>query len=60
VFDRSEIDRLLVTAASIGLHPTSRVDLGCRDRVVHWERMDLDYTFLELTLVSGPSDRDAP
>jgi hypothetical protein len=29
------------------------VRLECDERVVHWERVDLDYTFANLVLVKG-------
>lgn len=50
VFDRSEIEGLLATAARLGLEPVGEVDLSCDERAVHWKRLDLSFTFLLLTL----------
>src|SRR5262249_209674 len=50
IFDRGAIENFLETARSVGLHPTSDVDLSCDQRAVHWKRLGLDFTFLLLTL----------
>ncbi len=51
VFVADEIRAMLRHAASVGLKPTSELDLTCQDKVVHWKRQDLDYTFVVFTLV---------
>jgi SAM-dependent methyltransferase len=48
IFDRPSIDDLIQRAQALGLQPIGDVDLSAQDRVVRWERMDLDYTFLVL------------
>jgi SAM-dependent methyltransferase len=54
VFERPEIEAFLASAARHGLFPIGPVDLDTQDRVVHWDRVELDYTFLVLSLVKRP------
>lgn len=56
VFDRAEIETFLEAAHRHGLEPVGPVDLDVTDRVVHWDRVGLDYTFLCLVLEKVPSD----
>ena len=51
VFDRADMLGLLDTAAEVGLQPSGPVSLESRNRTVHWERMDLRFTFALVTLV---------
>ncbi len=53
VFDRSSIEAMLESARTKGFRTDGEVDLRCEDRVVRWERMDLDFTFLVFTLVAN-------
>lgn len=46
VFTRDEILAAIDLAAQNALTLTSPVDLGCDQKVVHWNEVDLDYTFL--------------
>lgn len=53
IMDRAAIDHVLGAAADAGFHlEGGTVDLACRDRVVHWKRTSLDFTFLEFTLIA--------
>jgi SAM-dependent methyltransferase len=56
IFTRRDIDAMLVYAATQGLVIEGAADFSCQDRVVHWQRFDLRYTFANLLLrkVSGP------
>ena len=53
VLSPADIAVWLEVAASHGLTPVSEVRLECDERVVHWERVDLDYTFANIVLVKG-------
>jgi len=46
VFDRAEMEEILAVAKGLGLTPTSPVALDCTARPVHWERLNIDFTFL--------------
>lgn len=50
VFDRRALESFVAAAARHGLRPTIPLDLAAQDRVVHWGRMDLDYTFAVVVL----------
>jgi SAM-dependent methyltransferase len=62
IFAPADIDRCLERAAGHGLTAAGPVDLGCDERVVHWERFGLDYTFLNFILIKsgGPASRGQP
>lgn len=45
-----EVRSLLRLARQRGFTPVEDVDLGCREPVVHWQRMDLSFTFLFFVL----------
>lgn len=51
IFTRCEIEDALACAASYGLRPTGSVPLDADEKVVHWDRTGLDYTFIVMTLV---------
>jgi hypothetical protein len=53
IFTRDEIERAIKLAAQHGLVLTSRLDLSCDERVVHWKDVDLDYTFVVFALRKG-------
>lgn len=53
VLSLADIANWLEITAAHGLTPISDVRLDCDERVVHWGRMDLDYTFANLVLVKG-------
>lgn len=57
VFTEPEVRALLQIAERAGLVTEQPVDLSSRDKVVHWARMDLDYTFVVLTLVASGGSR---
>lgn len=46
----AEIETWVEVAARYGLRPVSPVTFGCEDRVVHWKRLDLRFTFIDLVL----------
>ena len=50
----------LDAAARYGLQPVSPIRLDCAERVVRWERVDLDFTFLDIVLVKGGWPSRAP
>lgn len=50
IFARAAIEGFVRMAAEFGLRPTGRIDLDGQEKVVHWERMGLDYTFLVLLM----------
>jgi SAM-dependent methyltransferase len=51
VLTPDEIGTWLEAAARYGLRPVSPVVFGCQDRVVHWKRVDLHFTFIDVVLV---------
>ncbi len=53
VLTPDEIATWIEAAARHGLTPVSPVELRCADRVVHWERVDLDFTFLNIVFQKG-------
>ena len=53
VLTPEDIGTWLEVAARHGLTPISPVRLDCVDKVVRWERLELDYTFANLVLVKG-------
>jgi len=53
VFTHDDIDKMLCWAAKAGLFIEGASDFGCKDRVVHWHRFDLRYTFANLLLRRG-------
>jgi SAM-dependent methyltransferase len=50
IFTRRDIDEMLGWAAKAGLSIEGAADFSCKDRVVHWQRFDLRYTFANLLL----------
>lgn len=50
IFTRTEILQAIELAERCGFALTEPIDLNCNERVVHWERAGLDYTFLIFTL----------
>jgi SAM-dependent methyltransferase len=59
IFTAAEMTALVDAAAAHGLRPVGPIDLACRDRVVHWERVGLDFTFVNVVLerVGAPGPR---
>jgi SAM-dependent methyltransferase len=55
IFTPDEIRKILVYGRDAGLQPTGDVDLSTQERVVHWDRHDLDYTFIVFSF-RKPSD----
>jgi SAM-dependent methyltransferase len=51
IFTRQEIESALKLAESFGLYLSGPLDLSCQERAVHWERMDLKFTFIIFTLI---------
>jgi SAM-dependent methyltransferase len=54
IFSEPDIRGLVETAEAFGLFPTDAIDTSCREKVVHWRRLDLRYTFLLLAFRRGP------
>jgi SAM-dependent methyltransferase len=50
IFTQPEILQAIELAEGCGFALTSPIDLSCNERVVHWEKVGVDYTFLILTL----------
>ncbi len=50
VFTRHEIEAALEMAARHGFSLVAPLDLCCDQRVVHWEQLDLHYTFVVFAL----------
>jgi hypothetical protein len=51
VFGPDGIAELVALAAEVGLEPERKFDPSCEEAVVHWKRVDLDYTFANVVLV---------
>jgi SAM-dependent methyltransferase len=55
VFTPAEIEACIAEGRRHGLRLTRRLDLRCEDKVVHWDRIDLDFTFAAFVLErAGP------
>jgi SAM-dependent methyltransferase len=50
IFTLDEIEQAIALAAQHGFVLTSKIDLSCDEKVVHWNDVDLDYTFVVFTL----------
>jgi len=50
VFQPAEIRSMLARGDAFGLRPTGELAYVCDEKVVHWKRMRLDYTFIVFTL----------
>jgi SAM-dependent methyltransferase len=48
VFQPAEIREAINVAATNGFRLIGSIDLRCEERAVHWERLDLDFTFVFL------------
>jgi hypothetical protein len=46
IFDRSEIEAAVVIAEKYGLNLIEPIDYSFMDKVVHWNKTGLDYTFI--------------
>jgi SAM-dependent methyltransferase len=53
IFTRDKIEQAIALAAQHGLFQTSKIDLSCDEKVVHWSDVGLDYTFAVFTLRKG-------
>jgi len=53
IFTRDEITRAIKLAAQHGFVLTSKLDLSCDEKVVHWKNFDLDYTFVIFTITKN-------
>ena len=54
IFSQADVQGMLETAAGTGLQPTGPISFACKDRVVHWQKVSLDYTFISFALRKGP------
>jgi SAM-dependent methyltransferase len=50
IFTQDEIEQAISLAVQYGLVLTSKIDLSCDEKVVHWKEVGLDYTFAVFTL----------
>ena len=50
IFSRHEIRNLVEEAQRSGLSLTGPLELNCTEKPIRWERVDLDFTFLVLTM----------
>jgi len=50
IFTPADIAGWVARARMLGLRLTGRLDLHCEERVVHWERMGIEFTFATLVL----------
>ncbi len=50
IFSRADVQRLLEIAERAGLRLTGPLSFACKDKVVHWQRVALDYTFISFAL----------
>jgi SAM-dependent methyltransferase len=55
VFSRAEITAALAEAATRGLEPRERIELDGTAKPVHWQTVDLDYTFVSFALYKRQS-----
>jgi hypothetical protein len=54
VFARDDVETMVGLARSVGLEPDGPCNFACENRVVHWRRFDLRYTFANLLLRKIP------
>ncbi|WP_168193119.1 methyltransferase domain-containing protein [Rhodophyticola sp. CCM32] len=50
VFDRRGIEIMLEIATECGFESTGEINFDCGEKVVHWDLVELDYTFIVFTL----------
>ena len=50
VFSKADMLGMLETARQMGLELTGPLSFTCKDRVVHWQKVSLDYTFISFAL----------
>lgn len=50
VFSAEDVPNILEKAARYGLGPVEEIDCSCGDRLMHWKRLDLRFTFLFFVL----------
>jgi SAM-dependent methyltransferase len=60
VLTPDDIGTWIEAAARHGLQPVAPTQMDCVDRVVRWERIDLDFTFANVVLVKGGWSRWSP
>jgi SAM-dependent methyltransferase len=60
VLTPDDIGAWIAAAERHRLRPVEPVTLGCADKVVHWERVELDFTFINLVLVKDGNGRRLP
>jgi SAM-dependent methyltransferase len=51
VFNREEVEDLIIIANEAGFKLVEPIDFTYKDKVVHWKRTGLDYTFIFLAMV---------
>jgi SAM-dependent methyltransferase len=53
IFSRADLQGIADTAEGAGLWPTGPLSFVCKDRVVHWHKVSLDFTFISFALRKG-------
>jgi len=53
IFSRADVQGLLETAEDADLRPTGPLSFACKDRVVRWQKVSLDFTFISFALRKG-------
>jgi hypothetical protein len=57
VFQPAEIREAINVAATNGFRLIGSIDLRCEEKAVHWERLDLDFTFVFLAFEKPEATR---
>jgi hypothetical protein len=55
IFSGADVPGILDTAAGVGLQPTGPLSLACKDRIVRWQKVSLDFTLISFALRKGPA-----
>jgi SAM-dependent methyltransferase len=51
VFNREQVEELVIIADNAGFKLVEPIDFSYKDRVVHWKRTGLNYTFIFLAMI---------
>ena len=53
IFSKNEVISALDLATNVGFKLNSPIDFTCQDKVVRWEKFDLEYTYVLFCLHKG-------
>jgi SAM-dependent methyltransferase len=56
IFTQEEIELIFVKAAKYGLRLIKPMDFRCKNKVVHWERVDRRFTFIYFVLIKSDTN----